>query len=284
MTINIVCTSKPVDGLLYYSYEYNSYLNSCGIPSRLIIIPHRGFKKNDYLSAINNKYIHCKDVIIDSFTPLENDVTLVMGRSMITISWLNFNDYSPSEQETLVSLFKCKLISVYSENHPRDYPLALDFYSPNFVADLCDTEVYPSGIGTHFEETINFAIHKECKIDKQVEYLFLGTNDKYYDAAVSVINNFPNYGILVYDAPYINKELNNMFAPVDNLLGIFDTYVYTKKTFDPAPRLFQECKYHKKNIIYLRDKNIIDGGSVYWKRSLKDLNIKPIMEAYDKLH
>ena len=30
--INIVVTSKPVDGLLYYSYEYCDMLNNAGVP------------------------------------------------------------------------------------------------------------------------------------------------------------------------------------------------------------------------------------------------------------
>ena len=51
-----------------------------------------------------------------------------------------------------------------------------------------------------------------------------------------------------------------------NLLGIFNTYVYTKSYFDPAPRIIQECKWLGKKVIYLRDKNIQDGGPVYFNR------------------
>jgi hypothetical protein len=69
MTLNILCTSKPVDGLLYYSYEHCSYLNSVGIKTRLIIVCHRRFSKETYISAIDNKYIHNQDVVFDDFTP-----------------------------------------------------------------------------------------------------------------------------------------------------------------------------------------------------------------------
>jgi hypothetical protein len=61
-------------------------------------------------------------------------------------------------------------------------------------------------------------------------------------------------------------DYNNIFAPVKNLLGLFKTYVYTKTYFDPAPRLIQECKWLGKEVIYLRDKNIKDGGPVYFNR------------------
>ena len=64
---------------------------------------------------------------------------------------------------------------------------------------------------------------------------------------------------------------------------MFRTYVYTKETFDPAPRIIQECKYFGKNIIYFRDKNIIDGGSIYWKRKIKSPDILPILDGYKNL-
>ena len=62
-------------------------------------------------------------------------------------------------------------------------------------------------------------------------------------------------------------------------MSMFETYVYTKETFDPAPRIFQECKYNGKDIIYLRDKTIVDGGSVYWGRDIQQPDISPIVEA-----
>ena len=65
-----------------------------------------------------------------------------------------------------------------------------------------------------------------------------------------------------------------MNVPVKNLLGSFETYVYTKPNFDPAPRIIQECKYFGKKVLYLRDKEIQDGGPVYWKREANCLTDK----------
>ena len=56
--INIVVTSKPVDGLFYYSYEYCDMLNKAGYSAQVIVITHRNFAKDDYLTSIKNKYIH----------------------------------------------------------------------------------------------------------------------------------------------------------------------------------------------------------------------------------
>lgn len=277
--INIVVTSKPVDGLLYYSYEYCDLLNKAGYPAQVVIIRHRNFSSEQYIETIKTKYKDFKYVSIDNYEDHIDEVSLILGRSMMTLSWQSFNDYNDIQQKTLKQLFGGKVISVYSENHPTLYPKALQFYNPREVVDLCDTEVYPNGVGSHFEKHINFNIYRPHIDDVQFKYLFFGTNDKYYEAAEKALPNFPNYGILTYDAKYVNLNYNNIFVPVKNLLGVFDTYVYTKETFDPAPRIIQECKYYGKEIIYHRDKSIVDGGSVYWKRQVVEPDINPIVEA-----
>ena len=277
--INIVVTSKPVDGLLYYSYEYCDMLNKAGYPAQVIIITHRKFNQLAYIDTIKAKYTTYDNVYIDNYLPSDDDISLIMGRSMMTLSWQSFNDYSELQQKNLHRLFGGKVISVYSENHPAEYPKALEFYNPTQVIDLCDTDVYPNGVGAHFEKTINFSIYKPHKDNIQFKHLFLGTNDKYYATVEKVIDKFPDHGILTYDEKYVNIKNNNVFVPVQNLMSLFETYVYTKETFDPAPRIFQECKYYGKDVIYLRDKTIVDGGNVYWKRDLKQPDITPIVGA-----
>ena len=230
------------------------------------------------------KYIHCKNVVFDDYTPGDNDVTLIMGRSMMTLSWQDFKDYTNVQQNTLHKVFSKNVISVYSENHPTKYPLAVDFYKPNQILDLCDTDVYPNGTGTHFEKTINFSIYKPYTDNIQFKYLFLGTNDKYYASIEKVIDQFPNHAILAYNETYVNINNNNIFVPVENLMSLFETYVYTKETFDPAPRIFQECKYYGKDVIYLRDKTIQDGGSVYWRRDIKEPDVTQILNAMEKFN
>ena len=282
--INIVVTSKPVDGLLYYSYEYCDMLNNAGYPARVVIICHRKYKQRDYINSITRKYIHCNRVWFpDTYVPSDDDVTLIMGRSMMTLSWQSFNDYTPTQQLTLHGLFGGNIISVYSENHVEGYPKAVDFYKPEQIVDLCDTDVYPNGVGTHFEKTINFSIYKPHTDNIQFKHLFLGTNPEYYASVERVINDYPDHGILTYDEKYVNIKNNNIFVPVENLMSLFETYVYTKETFDPAPRIFQECKYYKKDVVYLRDKTIQDGGSVYWKRDIKEPNVAPILDALGKV-
>lgn len=279
--INFVVTSKPVDGLFYYSYEYCNLLNKNGIPAQVVVICHRDYTPADYTNSIEQKYIHCSNLVFDNVSANADDVQIVMGRSMVTLSWLNYKDYTPIQQQSLNSLFSGNLISVYSTNHVIDYPKAINFYKPNQIINLCDQEVYPEGEGIHFEKTIDFSIYKPYGDNIQFKHLFLGTNERYYRDVEKHISNYPDHGILTYDAKYVNIKHNNVFVPVTNLMSIFETYVYTKETFDPAPRIFQECKYYGKDVIYLRDKNIIDGGSVYWKRPISPPDITSIVDSIE---
>jgi len=283
MIVNIVCTSKPCDGLFYYSYEYASYLNTQGVPAKVTVICNRKFSPSNYITAIKNKYIHCENIEFDDVKPEINDVTMIMGRSQMSLAYIDFDRYTKKQQTALKKLFSGKVISVYSENHPEIYPKAVSFFAPERILDLCDQEVYPNGTGEHFEKTINFDIHKPLSDNIQFKHLFLGTNDKYYATIQEIIHQYPDHGILTYNEKYIDPKNNNVFAPVVNLLGMFETYVYTKNTFDPAPRIFQECRYFDKNVIYQRDKSIIDGGSVYWNRPIKNPDITAIFNAVNKL-
>ena len=266
MLINVVCTSKPGDGLLHYSYEHCSFLNSIGLKSQLVIITHKNFNQEDYINSLKECYVTYENVIFNEYTPASGDITLIMGRSMLTLAYLDKEHYSTDQLLSLRLLFKNNLVSVYSENHPKEYPIALKYFNPKKVFDLCDYDVYPNGVGKHFEKMINFDIYKPIKQDIQFDYLFLGTNKIYYREIEKVISNYKSHGIITYNENYINENYNNMFVPVKNLLGLFKTYVYTKSYFDPAPRIIQECKWLGKEIIYLRDKNIKDGGPVYFNR------------------
>ena len=264
--VNIVCTSKPGDGLLHYSYEHCCFLNDLGVKAKLIIIRDHRFSQQSYINALNECYVKYENVVFDLYTPTSNDITLIMGRSQITLAYLNKHTYNNDQLLTLHLLFSGNLISVYSENHVREYPIALQYFKPKKVYDLCDHDVYINGVGEQFEKIINFSIYKPIKEDIQFKYLFLGTNKIYYREVEKHIHNYPDHGIITYNDKFINPKLNNLIVPITNILGKFETYVYTKPNFDPAPRLFMEFRWLKKEVIYLRDKYKQDGGTVYWNR------------------
>ena len=92
--INIVCTSKPGDGLLCYSYEHCCYLNSIGIEAKVVIITHHNFTIQDYVNSINEKYKTYENVAFNSYTPSTKDITLIMGRSQLTLPYKDRRDYT----------------------------------------------------------------------------------------------------------------------------------------------------------------------------------------------
>lgn len=265
--INIVCTSKPGDGLLRYSYEHNCALNSLGIKTQLVIIPNPKHTKEEYIKSIKDQYKTYENIVFDC-TPNSEDITLVLGRSMITLAFKDIKNYTMDQKLSLHLLFGSKIIAVYSENHPKEYPLALEYFKPKEVFDLCDFDVYPNGEGIQYEKIINFDLYKPVKNEIQYKHLFLGTNEIYYKEIEKHIHKYPDHGIVTYNEKWINPKLNNLFAPVENILGKFETYVYTKPNFDPAPRLFLEFKWLGKNVDYVRSKDIKDGGMVYWNRPM----------------
>jgi hypothetical protein len=238
----------------------------------LVIVTNTKFTEQDYIDSINEQYI-LNDYLVfnDDYLPDSNETNLIMGRSMLTLAYKDRNNYTPDQLLTLRMLFSNKLISVYNENHPKEYPKALEYFKPKKVYDLCDYEVYPNGVGEDFKKVIGFDIYGLPTPDIQFKYLFLGTNEIYYKEIEKVIDQYPDHGIITYDDDYINPKLNNIMVPVTNLLGIFETYVYTKNYFDPAPRLIKECQWLCKDVEYLRDKNIKDGGMVYWNRETFDI-------------
>jgi len=276
--VNIICTTKPGDGLLHYSYEHCCFLNDLGIKAKLIIIRDHRFSEQSYINALNECYVKYENVIFDFYTPTSNDITLIMGRSQLTLAYLNKHTYNNDQLLTLHLLFSGKSISVYSENHVKEYPIALQYFKPKKVYDLCDHDVYVNGIGEQFEKIINFSIYKPVKEDIQFKYLFLGTNEIYYREVEKHIHNYPDHGIITYNDKFINPKLNNLMVPITNVLGKFESYVYTKPNFDPAPRLFMEFRWLKKQVIYLRDKYKQDGGKVYWNRPVTCLS-----QSKDKL-
>lgn len=289
--INIVCTSKPGDGLLRYSYEHNCALNSLGIKTQLVVIPNPKHTKEEYIKSIKDQYKTYENVVFDC-TPNNEDITLVLGRSMITLAFKDIKNYTMDQKLSLHLLFGNKIIAVYSENHPKEYPLALEYFKPNNVFDLCDFDVYPNGVGIQYEKIINFDLYKPVKNEIQHKYLFLGTNEIYYKEIDKLIKECPDcfksHGIVTYNEKWINPKLNNLFAPVENILGKFESYVYTKPNFDPAPRLFVEFKWLGKNVEYVRDKNIKDGGMVYWNRPIPTneiykKNISILVKLYEKI-
>jgi hypothetical protein len=67
----------------------------------------------------------------------------------------------------------------------------------------------------------------------------------------------------------LNLNRNVIFKSIshlDNMFEQFDTYIYyhANKWFDPHPRLFHECFFYDKEIKYINDHGVLDGGYYRW--------------------
>ena len=102
--LNIVCTSKPCDGLFYYSYEYCSHLNEKGIRAQVYVVTHRDFTSGDYTESINDKYIHCENIVFNNDYIEDGCTSLILGRSMMTLAHMAWNDYRPVQQLSLIHI------------------------------------------------------------------------------------------------------------------------------------------------------------------------------------
>lgn len=283
--LNLVVTGKPSDGLFFYSCEHYWKLQEQGIPVQLIVITAgagkgKQFGTHEYIGSVREKYHKTIPIIFNDYFPEPGEVNLIMGRSMLTLAYKSRAQQTDEQQWTSTLLFKNPLISVYSENHPIEYEQALKYFRPSYVVDLCDHQQYPRGRGVHFEKYIHFEYYKDPIDDVQFEHLFLGTTPSYYKWAEEVIHKYPDHGIVGYVPEYANHDLNNIVAPVNNLMGKFNKYVYVKKDFDPAPRIIQECMYYGKEFIV---ENTNAGLETYLARELKTPDVTEIVKAYHEI-
>ena len=284
----VVCTAKPSDGLLHYSYEYARRLDQGPFQTELLIFPHPDFDKSHYKSALINKYNDVRGVIFDDEVVAHwpSDGSLFMGRSMITLPYRQEGRYTAVQKYRMSELLK-KAIVVYSENHPEsEYQAALMFFNAQNTLDIGDTEVYNKFNGIHFEKHIHFQYYRPIDDNPICKHLFLGTNREYYVDALRLIDKYEDSKIIVYKNQrglLDSYEDKHIYVPVENLCGLFEKYVYTKRTFDPAPRIMQECKYYGKEFIYERPE-MHDGGSVYLNRPVvEEPDITGIIEAVKKI-
>ena len=142
--INIVVTSKPVDGLLHYSYEYCCQLNSNGVPARIVIIPRGKYQHKDYIKSLYEKYIYVENVVNDDYWPEPDDVSMTLGRSMVSIPYKEQTPWYTNSQmyQPYVNVDKKFVAGVYKDHKLMDtlYP-----FTSSCVGSERDTEYFTKG-------------------------------------------------------------------------------------------------------------------------------------------
>jgi len=275
--IDVLFASYAKDGLFYYSYEYFRFLNDHNIKSRLIIFLREKDTKEICLNILKSKYINVDDhniIFISQFSKLNsfNNTILIMGKSQIhhAFNMCHSTLYSPIFKYNLKNALNNNLIIIHNENYDN-FNEEVKYFKPQKLTHLNDKNIYPNFEGIQYRKKIYFDIYKK-PLKEESKTLFNGSNNQYYEDVLTVIHKY-NKPIIVVDK-FKNDQYkkNQILLPVENILEKFDKYVYTKSFFDPAPRFIQECFYFGKEVIYDRNLEIKDGGSVYYELGLKGEN------------
>jgi hypothetical protein len=162
------------------------------------------------------------------------------------------------------------LIIIHNENYDN-FNEEVKYFKPRKLTHLNDKNIYPNFEGIQYRKKIYFDIYKK-PLKEESKTLFNGSNNQYYEDVLTVIHKYKNPIIVVDKFKNDQYKKNQILLPVENILEKFDKYVYTKSFFDPAPRFIQECFYFGKEVIYDRNLEIKDGGSVYYELGLKGEN------------
>lgn len=139
-------------------------------------------------------------------------------------------------------------------------------------------------VGTPYYQKINFSIFK--KYDSFENNAFITFVSKgIIDYKILVEEIFPliktKNKLLISLKEDQYKQLSQEYKN-DNKLefllkhpkdfhSLFDTYIYYHAGyFDPHPRLFHECIFYNKKIIYINKENIKDGGYFRYKDAMEN--------------
>jgi len=294
--INIIFNSDYTDGLFYYSYEHFRFLLDNNIETNLVIFLRFYESKNDCIKLLKSKYINVdltleKILFVDNNTKLSkikeydlfNKTNIIMGESHLfhAFNIIIFQpEYSNTFKLLIKQIYKNKLFIIHNERNIIAAKRALDYLKPKQVIFLSDHSVFPNTkTYIHYSKRIYFDIYiNPIENNIQNQYMFNGSNNLYYSNAINTIESNLKYKdfIILVDEHKIDNYINyQKLIPVDDLLGIFDTFVYNQTMFDNAPRIIQECFYYNKNIDYNRNVDFIDGGKIYYELGMsgEDFNL-----------
>ena len=129
-------------------------------------------------------------------------------------------------------------------------------------------------VGIPYQQKINYSIFK--KYDKFENNAFLTVvskgipNEQQFGEIIDLLEPCQKLLISVNETPpgYISKHprVELLYANPRNFHSLFNTYIYYHTGyFDPHPRLFGECRFYGKKIIYVNKNNVKDGGYFRYK-------------------
>jgi len=231
---NQLITGSTINMFEYFlcGYQYNKDL-------KLVLINATKHTIKKFMSIINDRYI------LDGIEDFEKNIIQTSKSGLIrmkfnTVLVLDYNTINHTR-----GILRADKIIVISEKYTERYFFSKTKYNVTYYGEM----------PFHYRD-----------IKYRMKCLFYRFKPLYEVKIGSYINsprNDENIESLALSLgapePYITKSKTKH---KENLFERFTTYVYyhADKWFDPHPRLFLECKYYGKEIIYYNPTGVKDGS------------------------
>jgi hypothetical protein len=227
-----------INGSLINAFEYFLKIYEHNKDVRFCLL-NGNFELIEYLWGVfqNRYYLNDLNEIRHQIVPFQDYYTLIRSE-FDRVLVLDFGTIYKTK-----GLIKAKKIYVIQEKHT--YEKAYQYESPNvlYFGEMPFQR-------KDKEYRMKFLFDRFRQPD-QVEETIYVNSPKNQDRSFLDHITYP-------DKPLIFKTTTHL----TNLFSKFDTYLYyhADKWFDPTPRLFVECAFYRKNILYFNNKKVIDGS------------------------
>jgi hypothetical protein len=225
-----------INGALIDAFEYYiSILEK--VPVKFLLINRIDRKLDNILHMFENRYD------LDDLKWKENIITTTLPK----LIHLNFKNSLVVDYSTInktKGLLRSEKIIVISDFHTDKKEFMYDKEKQNVIYYGEMPFVYND---VPYRMKFLFDRFKELRYVKDRIYI-----NSPFNKDISFVNK------LNLDKEVIFKSTSHL----DNLFEQFNTYIYyhANKWFDPHPRLFHECYFYGKNIQYINDYGVLDGG------------------------
>jgi len=236
---NQLITGSTINMFEYFlaAYEHNRDI-------KLVIVNISKPTLKKFIKIIEDRYI------LDGIEDYQKNIICIKRSKLVTIEFdkvlvLDYNTINKTK-----GILRAKSIIVISEKYTDKY-----YYDSSKYNVLMYGEMPFHYKDISYRMKCLFDRFKPLKNVKEGTYINSPRNDE--DLSFLSENlNIPH--------PVIYK---NKVSHTENLFEQFTTYLYyhANKWFDPHPRLFLECKFYDKQIIYLNPHKVLDGS---WFRYL----------------
>jgi len=251
-----------INGSFIDVLDYYIFMKCNNIKIELNILTYNSDIKNIIKNIISDRY-NINNFDIDKIKILKkNDHIRIQCDKVLLFDW-------GSIKHTLFKYNKLIYVYEYCENNKMVDIL----YNKKNVSFFNEMKF---GIGNKYINKINFKNMKKIKTKQDRNIGYINCLSKGTPEVIKKIlkeYNFDKLIITTKSSVFDNIPNTQIFKthPKD-FFELFDTYIYYHDGvyFDPRPRLFHECIFYNKKIIYINENNIKDGSYYRYNDAIKN--------------